>query len=1812
MSPKDFDHLVGAIALTHVRDKYRERVDDADFDGGFHVLSGFSPRQLAGFSHELARHPGFSQKVTIQFPAHLLESEGLPGSMLTTKSAVDVRNRDYEGRLVITAELEKDAGASLAECDRTDLEEIRSETLAETWIRQLCDHLNVQLIDDAHKQIVATTKGLFRTAGSNPQTACAFLFRVLSRYEAEGQIARAAGTSLPELGMPLFRACFNNIPVAHLGRPSAWQKAFETHYKNTCFLQKRDTKYVLLEPDKLRGRLKELREEQNPPLPDELLTAFAEYIEAKGTRSQQTEQLLFNFDWEYVRHCFDSTKASVATDLVRRTRDVLHGDDVQLTDEEDSLLDNMPKSVPRNGKVDDQVIEFFNRHASSIANDPRLLSQWESLVHGTKISCTDLFGGIIDCIERSWNKRTSGKECRIRLVGKYQEKPNRFSAKNHNACQFFERNYGHLQGITEGKVQFERTRLIDYHNVEEWLKSNGGTRKQPGKKANSFTFDVVIEEAAPDSDNWTEVDRPVLEWRFETASVLAEEAADFHRLASFLASGPKTSLIEARASYEPVGRKGSPLPLSLRDTQGISDNYGAGERGSFVPSKMRAVSLSTLKCWQALLEEARTRHLLREEVIDLLAKQFSVFQTAYDALMEPLSKNALTQDGISEMVQAYRTLVLTLCELPHESIRRQLLRAIMGIGTAYVGKAGTRPPLAITCPWHPLRIEAFASRARQFTKRIAELLYANPAVFSDASGKLYFRELRTWLLQPLYPEIALAWDSTQPRLRIVSQSISGYTLHEPAEPERGSHVVVEDESKSTAKQIEHLIDEYLRLQPHERNNLSVALYNCDSANLPIAVVGQINSYNDARQNDEVTCQVFLMHHDLNHLRSMYRELVAQGVGSGESSPTEATGDFLSKVRVNIVAASSVTRTGRREPIDIVYCKDLISKKAENDWVRRPRIAIGPDDLQTHQWSRRLPVEKGTSQAKLQLCCPAQTEAGWAYLLAVSSLCAQDVMDAWSANKCPIPMKILDFDNKEVRSMFDETHELATWVVNQDEILDRRLLEARDVKVIRYIQSTTQGRNLIISSKSKETLLLNTLREKLRDILPAECSDQRIRLLAERFVHEANQISGGLVLRAARRAKNTNELLGMVLSRFIVQTEIGAHQPAAWCFLDDYAQWLGKRDEAQIADLLVISPTSNADGEKILNLIVTEAKFIHADGLSEQSKQSERQLRDTLGQLEQALLGETASLDQDVWLSRLSDLLLTQLEFPTGQSVEQLGDWRTAIRNRTCRIRLWGYSHIFIHAPADAPPNRSKRVVKTKNGFQEVFSPSNVRELVIAFDSGDTTQLKHVRDQALLDELDRTPRPIATPLNAVPTARPLTEQPDTGITPPANESDGAPSSEPLTGPSGDSAQASLSEDAEPEALAETGQRTTQQSPSEEIDTSESPTLFSYLASAAQRFSSSVDDGQAWLRQTYIGLKSAFLARQLPFKAVDGFQPVLTPNAGIFRLQGSKDLTVSAIEARAEEIYTSDGIQILSVRPEPGRVCVTVARPNREILYSEPVLLRFIQEQARDHEKEELLVGIREEDGSLLCLNPFDQPHTLIAGATNSGKSVLLQNIILSIAATRSPDESQIFLIDPKCVDFIQLQDLLHVRRGSGEVIDTREGALECLNEAVLEMERRYQLFKAARVSNIRKFRAQTGEPLPTWWIIHDEFADWMQIEEYREHIPEIVNRLSVKARAAGIFLIFAAQRPDNTVFPIQMRDQLGNRLILQVQSKGTSEISLGEKGAERLLGRGHLLAKLGGEATPAFAQVPFIDAEHGIPPLVRVINESHTRRLGGNA
>jgi S-DNA-T family DNA segregation ATPase FtsK/SpoIIIE len=358
------------------------------------------------------------------------------------------------------------------------------------------------------------------------------------------------------------------------------------------------------------------------------------------------------------------------------------------------------------------------------------------------------------------------------------------------------------------------------------------------------------------------------------------------------------------------------------------------------------------------------------------------------------------------------------------------------------------------------------------------------------------------------------------------------------------------------------------------------------------------------------------------------------------------------------------------------------------------------------------------------------------------------------------------------------------------------------------------------------------------------------------------------------------------------------------------------------------------------------------------------------------------------------------------------------------------------------------------------------------------------------------------------------------------------------------------------------------------------------------------GAAWLKDTESQCKGALQQFQLQAKLVTS---ILTPNAAILKFRGTSNLTVDQVIRRRSEFLTTHGLNLVSVRAEPGIVSLSIARPDRHILRLPNVWAEWTP--GTQGGNCELLIAVREEDSSLLFLSPqANAPHTLVAGSTGSGKSVLMQNILLSIAVTNHPSQAQILLIDPKMgVDYFAFEGLPHLRDG---IVDDQQKAHAHLSELVVEMDRRYRVLRENRVSNVFELNSieKATEHLPFLWVVHDEFAEWMLTPEYREQVTDVVARLGVKARAAGIFLVFAAQRPDSNVMPMQLRANLGNRLILRVDSEGTSEIALGEKGAERLLGKGHLAARIEGESDIVTAQVPFVNATE-IEELVRIIRES---------
>lgn len=1809
------DRIVGTVAFQLTAAKFTPLLEDSEFNGAFFVLSGFTGAQLAGFIHAAQRTGTYWGHLRIGFPASVLRGYDIPEECLVETSAVSVRNADRQGKIVVTTDSEPDVGASLSNKITIKTDQLKEADEAPAlWIHVVSDIIGLSLPPEPAKQVGAMIKGLFECGRFPIGTAARFILQVLSSYQNGTPLLRAAGTHLPALDLPLFEDCFMSLGSVKSGQPSQWRKLFEDHQKQDCYLNKRYPNGLLLDPDHLRKNLDNLRDDNSGSnMPENVLDAFVGYIEAEGTRSKATEDFLFKHDWSMVRNCFDKQRKSTSRSFVERTRKILEVCGVIPSDDDEAVLKALEQNPRKSGGATDEYREFFEAYSDDIAHDPKLLFDWEDFVYGQRITCTDLFEGILDCLQRTLRLRTAGQTAWLVIQGERQQKPLHFASANRQACEFFERHYGKLPEHSKQLIRFEKTNLPVYSSeIRPRLDGAPKARKASRTNPNSFEFQVTLFENLGGKE--TRVATLPLTWTFPKDSVLAQEGADLDALCRYRKRA-RTVLAEGLANYETVGRKGIPLMLSLHSVQGFASPPGASGRGRFVPAQTRISSLAAEIT--AIVDQSESNRSLPDEIISRLRTAYSDFNIVYGNAVESLASDALERRDVAGAAAAYRALLSLVCEIPNENIRSRILRVVLRIGTVTVAESGHRPKVAVVCPWHPLRMEAATARNEQLLNTVIGLLTKREIVFSDGSaGNLFFREMREMLKYPLEPEVAVCWENMEPLMRVATQSIGAYTLHEPVD-HGVTNRSLEDNAVESAKTILGEIQEYLRLQPHERDNLSVLLYNCDSPELPSILVEYLNKLNQESKDGAVTCHVLLMHHDETHLRHLYRDLVARSDNDIENQ-VETSGDFLSKVRINIAAASRLRREGRSQPVDIAYCRDLLSGEAKTEWVwiDRERHTVTPVNHRPHQWNRLRPFREGDRIVRVLLCCPAQTETGWSYLHAIASMCTNGTDIAWENMQCPVPMRTLNFDNHGVDRILRETHDLAVWVVNQDELLDRRLLEQKQVKVIRYIQSTTQGRNLIISSKARDTLLVNTLKERLRAILPSDTTDAVIQALVKRLIDDANSISGGLVLKAARRANNTNELFGMVLSRYLVQSELGPDRTAAWCFLDDFSNWLGKKEGTNIADLLVLAPKWQPDGSPHLDIIVTEAKFVTYDGVSAAARTSEKQLSDTLVQISEALNPEPSPFDQQVWLARISDMILSRTTATLGHGGNGIFEpekWRSMVRNRECTFSIWGYSHVFVHSPLDleSPVSVCKGIEiqkgKTKvQALQEIFGPDLTRSILLQMNEHKHEETRLVRTQ------------LGHPgFNASLVRRLLSEKTDVLIDAGALEelSDALPFTAPLEQPSeslplvstilgqSDSHEVTHSSQGTTTAAVVGGeqpQRTI--TPEDELRKD----LTNYLIQCASKATASIEEGQLWLEKTTADLRSALLARGLSAKLVENFKPILTPNAAIIKLQGSKDMTVQAVEAKAEEIFTSSGIHIISVRPESGRVSISLARPDRQLLHYTQVLVELFENSPDIVRGEQLLVGLREEDGRPMFLDPFKQPHTLVAGITGSGKSVLIQNLILYIALTKSPDEAHIHLIDAKFgVDYRPLDLLPHVVAGSKTIIDDPTTAIVTLEELVGEMERRYQLFKEAKVKDCRDYRKATGKVLPTLWVIHDEFADWMQTEDYADRVPDLVGRLSIKARAAGIFLVFAAQRPDNTVMPMQLRSQLGNRLILKVDSPGTSEISMGERnaGAEKLLGQGHMLVKTGDTPHPIFVQVPYFDMAD-VPKIVQLLRIIH--------
>jgi S-DNA-T family DNA segregation ATPase FtsK/SpoIIIE len=314
----------------------------------------------------------------------------------------------------------------------------------------------------------------------------------------------------------------------------------------------------------------------------------------------------------------------------------------------------------------------------------------------------------------------------------------------------------------------------------------------------------------------------------------------------------------------------------------------------------------------------------------------------------------------------------------------------------------------------------------------------------------------------------------------------------------------------------------------------------------------------------------------------------------------------------------------------------------------------------------------------------------------------------------------------------------------------------------------------------------------------------------------------------------------------------------------------------------------------------------------------------------------------------------------------------------------------------------------------------------------------------------------------------------------------------------------------------------------------------------------------------------------------------PSVTRFEIQPEPGVKVNKISNLSDDLKLALAARDIRIEaPIPGKSQVGIEIPNRQ---SRPVFLREVLEsEAFKNHPSPLNVAVGLDiSGEPVTTDLVKMPHGLVAGSTGSGKSVFINSILISLLYKSSPEDVKLLLIDPKMVELSNYNGIPHL---VAPVITDPKAATASLKWAVEEMDRRYELFAAAGVRDIvrynekAKVHVQSAVKLPYIVIIIDELADLMMTAS--QDVEAAICRLAQKARACGMHLIVATQRPSVDVITGLIKSNIATRIAFAVASNIDSRTILDQSGAEKLLGRGDMLFLENGSSKSVRLQGTFV-------------------------
>ena len=311
----------------------------------------------------------------------------------------------------------------------------------------------------------------------------------------------------------------------------------------------------------------------------------------------------------------------------------------------------------------------------------------------------------------------------------------------------------------------------------------------------------------------------------------------------------------------------------------------------------------------------------------------------------------------------------------------------------------------------------------------------------------------------------------------------------------------------------------------------------------------------------------------------------------------------------------------------------------------------------------------------------------------------------------------------------------------------------------------------------------------------------------------------------------------------------------------------------------------------------------------------------------------------------------------------------------------------------------------------------------------------------------------------------------------------------------------------------------------------------------------------------------------------------PSVTRYELEPAPGVKVSSVVNLADDIalrLAAPGVRVEA--PIPGKAAIGIEAPN---ITNDMVSFREIVdcEDVRKNPSK-LCVGLGKDiEGKVITIDLAKMPHLLVAGTTGSGKSVCVNTLLAGIMYKARPDEVKLILVDPKVVELTNYNGIPHLLV---PVVTDAKKAASALHWAVAEMERRYKSFADTRVRDIKAYNVQAEEKMPYIVIVIDEMSDLMMVA--KADVEDAILRLAQKARACGIHMVLATQRPSVDVITGIVKANIPSRIAFAVSSLTDSRTILDMGGAEKLLGKGDMLYYPIGANKPSRVQGAFVSDE----------------------